>query len=131
LKRAGGPGDEGVTIFVLDANRAARAEIAGCLRRRNHRVEEFGTIAGLEQALERREPDLLILEARLPDGDGFQLVEGLKKRACVPVVFVSCRSSCPERIRGLAAGADDYVGKPFSARELALRAEAILKRYRR
>jgi DNA-binding response OmpR family regulator len=118
-------------IFVLDGSASAREQIAECLRQRNHRVETFCSAAGLEQALRVQMPDLLILEARLPDGNRFQWVRSLKNNACIPVIFVTYCSSVPERIQGFEAGADDYVVKPFLTQELALRTEGILRRYNR
>jgi len=118
------------TIFVLDGNAAARERIAECLEGRNHYVEAFASAAELEQAFGGLKPDLIVLEAQLPDTDGFQWVRTLKEKWHIPVVFVTSRSLPAERIRGFEAGADDYMVKPFSPRELAVRAEAILRRYK-
>ncbi|MBN2325339.1 MAG: response regulator transcription factor [Spirochaetes bacterium] len=117
------------TIFVLDGNAGSREHIVECLRKRKHRVESFSTISGLKQALLGQAPDILVLEARLPDGDGFQLVRKLKSDNCIPIVFVTYCSSTQERIEGLETGADDYVVKPFLPRELEIRIEGILRRY--
>jgi len=117
------------TIFVLDGNAAARERMAQCLQTGNHRVETFASPGELEQAFGVLKPDLIVLEAQLRDTDGFQWVRSIKEKCCVPVIFVTSRSSPAERIRGFEAGADDYVVKPFSPRELAVRAEAILRRY--
>jgi len=118
------------TIFVLDGNAAARERMAKCLQTGNHHVETFASPSEFEQAFAGLKPDLIILEAQFPDTDGFQWVRTLKEKWHIPVVFVTSRSSSAERIRGFEAGADDYMVKPFSPRELAVRAEAILRRYK-
>ena len=117
------------TIFVADASPGARERTAACLEGRHHRVLGFATLSALQQELLRRQPDLVILEARLPDGDGFQWARRFKEQAPIPIVFVSDCDSPSDRIRGFEAGADDYVMKPFSGRELALRVDAILRGY--
>ena len=119
------------TIYILDGSLGIREKISESLRQRNHHVEGFDTIAAVEKALGYREPDLMIVEAQLHDGDGFQFVKSLKTHACLPVIFATFRSSCLDRIQGFEVGADDYVVKPFSTQELVLRSEAILRRYHR
>ena len=64
----------------------------------------------------------------LPDGDGFSLYERLREFTKAPVIFLSARSEADDRLRGLGLGADDYIVKPFLARELILRIEAVLRR---
>lgn len=72
--------------------------------------------------------DLLILDVMLPDGDGFALMEYIRKASQVPVLFLSARDEDEDRLRGLGLGADDYLTKPFLPRELVLRLSLILKR---
>ncbi len=82
--------------------------------------------AGL--ALLKREPDLFILDLMLPGMDGEDVCRRIRQESDVPVLMLTAKSSEEERIRGLGLGADDYVVKPFSPRELVLRVKAILKR---
>ncbi|MFQ5591424.1 MAG: response regulator transcription factor [Phycisphaerae bacterium] len=84
--------------------------------------------AGLKEAL-RAGVDLVLLDLLLPKMDGFQVLEQLRlTRPALPVVILTARGSEDDRVRGLRGGADDYVVKPFSARELLARVEAVLRR---
>ena len=83
------------------------------------------------QALERLRtamPDLILLDVMLPDFDGFEVLRMVRAMSNVPVIMVTAKSEEEERIRGLETGADDYVTKPFSPRELVSRVRAVLRR---
>jgi two-component system, OmpR family, response regulator CpxR len=82
---------------------------------------------GLARALEGRF-DLLILDAMLPVLDGFEVLRQLRKRSAVPVIMLTARTSRPDRVEGLNAGADDYLPKPFGPEELLARMRAVLRR---
>jgi two-component system alkaline phosphatase synthesis response regulator PhoP len=85
---------------------------------------------GLEK-VRANPPALLILDVMLPGLDGFEVCERLRAEGCeVPVLFLTARNENDDRVRGLQAGGDDYLGKPFDLRELLLRVRAILKRSR-
>jgi len=73
-------------------------------------------------------PSLVILDVMMPDMDGFQTLKKIREVSSVPVIFVSIRGEEYDRVRGLELGADDYITKPFSPRELALRIKAVLRR---
>jgi two-component system OmpR family response regulator len=74
-------------------------------------------------------PHLMLLDVMLPDMDGFEVAERLgAQRADVPIIFLTARDATPDKIRGLTAGGDDYVTKPFSLEELVARIRAILRR---
>ncbi|MBN8444285.1 MAG: two-component system response regulator CreB [Gammaproteobacteria bacterium] len=75
--------------------------------------------------------DLLILDVGLPDGNGFEFCKQIRRQSEVPVIFLTARASEIDRVVGLEIGADDYVVKPFSPRELVARVKAILKRTQR
>ena len=95
--------------------------------------EGFSTrwVSLAEQALaeQRANPaDLLILDVGLPDISGFEACKRLRRFSDVPVIFLTARSEEIDRVVGLEIGADDYVVKPFSPREVAARVKAILKR---
>jgi DNA-binding response OmpR family regulator len=81
------------------------------------------------EAARQRLPDLVILDLMLPDISGEELFQDLKDLGDIPVIMVTSKSSEEERVAGLALGADDYVVKPFSPRELAFRVQAVLKRF--
>ncbi len=87
------------------------------------------TLAGEALALQAREPaDLWILDVGLPDMSGFEACKQLRRSSEVPVLFLTARDSEIDRVVGLEIGADDYVSKPFSPREVTVRVKAILKR---
>jgi DNA-binding response OmpR family regulator len=115
-------------IFVVEDNEGLREAVVSYLRLDDHEVIEFPRLEGVEQACAAREPDLIILDVMLPDGDGFLLARRLRKSSQVPLLFLTARTSESDRITGFELGADDYVVKPFSPKELALRVEAILRR---
>lgn len=84
-------------------------------------------IAALERARERP-PDLVVLDLMLPELDGMEVCLELRKNANVPIIMLTARTTEPDKLRGLRAGADDYVTKPFSPRELVARIHAVLRR---
>ncbi|MEK1938976.1 MAG: two-component system response regulator CreB, partial [Pseudomonas sp.] len=87
------------------------------------------TLAGEALAYQQNSPaDLLIFDVGLPDMTGFEAVKQLRKFSEVPVIFLTARNAEIDRVVGLEIGADDYVTKPFSPREVAARVKAILKR---
>jgi len=73
-------------------------------------------------------PDLVILDVMMPELDGFETLELIRKTSTVPVIMLTVKADEEDKIRGLGLGADDYVTKPFSPRELASRVEAVLRR---
>lgn len=117
-----------MTIFIVEDNENAREALAGYLRLEGLDVLEFGLIGDARRQLEKNEPDLLILDVMLPDGDGFMFAKNLKTGRDVPILFLTARDQESDRITGLELGADDYVVKPFSPREVVLRVKRILKR---
>jgi two-component system, OmpR family, response regulator CpxR len=84
--------------------------------------------AGLERAL-RGGADIVVLDVMLPGMDGFEILRRLRKASSVPVIMLTARGDDADRIIGLDLGADDYVPKPFNARELVARINAVLRRY--
>ncbi|MEX0790917.1 MAG: response regulator transcription factor [Actinomycetota bacterium] len=92
--------------------------------------EVMATNDGLEglRAAESRLPDLVILDLMLPSMDGHEVFRRLRLHSRVPVIMLTAKAEEEDRIRGLEVGADDYVVKPFSPRELTLRVKSILKR---
>jgi DNA-binding response OmpR family regulator len=81
-----------------------------------------------QAALEAAEPDVVLLDLRLPDVDGFEVCRRLRERSRVPIIVVSARGEEVDRVVGLELGADDYVVKPYSLRELVARIRAVLRR---
>jgi two-component system response regulator RegX3 len=86
------------------------------------------TLADARRAFERRTPDLILLDLRLPDGDGRDLARELRATSSVPIIMLTARGTELDRIVGLELGADDYVVKPFSGAEVVARIRAVLRR---
>ena len=115
-------------IYIVEDNENLREAVVSYLTLYDHEVAEFGALAGLEEAVRSRMPDLMILDVMLPDGDGFHMARRLRKNYTFPIVFLTARVSETDRITGFEVGGDDYVTKPFSPKELSMRVQAILKR---
>jgi DNA-binding response OmpR family regulator len=86
------------------------------------------TAAAARSELSRREPDIVLLDLSLPDGDGRELARELRAQSAIPIIIVTARGSEIDRVVGLELGADDYVVKPFSAAEVIARIRAVLRR---
>ncbi len=116
-------------ILVVEDDAAIRRGIVDALRFAKYEVTDCADgEAGLEQALGGGF-DLLLLDVMLPGIDGFQILDSLRlERSPLPVILITARGAEDDRVRGLRSGADDYVVKPFSARELLARVEAVLRR---
>jgi DNA-binding response OmpR family regulator len=81
------------------------------------------------KAVETEAPDLVLLDINLPDMDGFEVCQEIRRFSDVPILMVSARDSEVDKVRGLEMGADDYITKPFSHLELLARVRAVLRRY--
>ena len=117
-------------IFIVEDNENVREAAAGYLRLEGFEVEEFGALKPAGRSLDSgsSHPDLIVLDVMLPDGDGFMFAKQLRLKSDVPIIFLTARDQESDRITGLELGADDYIVKPFSTRELVLRVKAVLKR---
>ncbi len=118
----------GTLILIVDDEAKMIRFVRMNLELEGYRVTEAGD--GLE-ALERVRqdlPDLVLLDVMMPHMDGFETLERLREISKVPVIMLTVRGDEEDRIRGLELGADDYVTKPFSPRELASRIRAVLRR---
>lgn len=115
-------------ILLVEDERAIAEPLAEHLVREGFDAELTGTLADAERALERGSPDLVLLDVMLPDGDGRDLARRIRQGSDLPIIMVTARGEELDRVVGLEIGADDYVVKPFSARELTARIRAILRR---
>lgn len=115
-------------ILLVEDNAFIREALAGYLQLDEHKVIEFGEIRGVMEVIQRGIVDLVILDVMLPDGNGFSLAKSIREISSIPMVFLTAKDSESDRITGFELGADDYIVKPFSSRELALRIQALLKR---
>ena len=115
-------------IFVVEDNSGLLEAIVSYLEVEGHTVVPFNRISGVYDATRMAVPDLMVLDVMLPDGDGFHLARRIRKERDTPILFLTARTSESDRITGFEIGADDYVVKPFSMRELVLRVRSILSR---
>lgn len=115
-------------IYIVEDEQAIREAVTGYLQLADYTVLGFGCLEDIRRAIESRVPDLLLLDVMLPDGDGFLFAKELLARKSIPLIFMSGRMSESDRITGFELGADDYIVKPFSPKELVLRIAAVLKR---
>ncbi|MFD8970703.1 response regulator [Streptomyces sp. NPDC059568] len=115
-------------ILVVDDEPKIRMTLRGYLEADGFDVLEAPDgPAGLSGVI-REQPDLVVLDVMLPGLDGFDVLRRIRATSQVPVILLTARDEEVDRVIGFTAGSDDYVTKPFSARELALRVRAILRR---
>jgi DNA-binding response OmpR family regulator len=115
-------------ILLVEDEEAISEPLATHLAREGFDAEIAGSIGEAEDALAHRPPDLVLLDVMLPDGDGRDLARRVRQGSDVPIVMLTARGEELDRVVGLEIGADDYVVKPFSARELTARIRAIFRR---
>ncbi|HZX97132.1 MAG TPA: response regulator, partial [Myxococcales bacterium] len=113
-------------ILLVDDEPAIRESLAFALRRDGFEISQA---ASLREARARvQEADLVILDLVLPDGNGLEFLRSLRARSDVPVIILTSRDEETDRVVGLEIGADNYVLKPFSPREVSARVRAVLRR---
>jgi DNA-binding response OmpR family regulator len=116
------------TVLVVDDEPIVREVVVRYLARDGHTTLEAGDGDAARRLLERRAPDLVVLDLMLPGVDGLELCRWIRSRSEVPVIMLTAKGEEADRIVGLELGADDYVTKPFSPRELAARVRTVLRR---
>jgi DNA-binding response OmpR family regulator len=123
--RAATPGTGGASVLVVEDDRGIATQLVRGLCRNGYAVEHV-TTGG--DALSRADPDVVLLDLGLPDGDGVDICRRLRQRSGVAIIVVTARGEEPERVLALDAGADDYMVKPFGLAELLARIRAVLRR---
>jgi two-component system, OmpR family, response regulator len=116
-------------ILLVDDDGHIREIVNFALSQAGHRVTEAKDGALGWQAFQKDEFDLAILDIVMPEQDGLELCRNIRKRSSLPILFLSSRDEELDRVLGLELGADDYITKPFSPRELVARVKAALRRY--
>lgn len=116
-------------VLVVDDDPAVRALLNEYLAENDLRVTAVASGTAMNEVLDQQAIDLVLLDLKLPGEDGMQLARALRERGNVPIVLVTGKKDEADRVMGLELGADDYVTKPFSPRELLARIRAVLRRY--
>jgi DNA-binding response OmpR family regulator len=124
---ANGAGAAGA-VLVVDDETIVREVVVSYLRREGYQTLEAEDGDSARALIERDPPALVILDVMLPGTDGFELCRWVRARSDLPVILLTARGDETDRIVGLELGADDYVTKPFSPRELAARVRTVLRR---
>jgi DNA-binding response OmpR family regulator len=116
------------TILVVDDEPIVREVVVRYLERDGFRTLEASSGDEAQRLLERERPSLIVLDVMLPGIDGFELCRWIRSRSDLPILMLTARGEEADRIVGLELGADDYLTKPFSPRELAVRVRNLLRR---
>jgi DNA-binding response OmpR family regulator len=119
---------EGARVLVVDDEPMVRDVLARYLERGGFEVEAVGDGERALAAFEAHRPDLVLLDLMLPRVDGFEVFRQIRARADSPVIMITARGQTTDRVVGLEIGADDYVSKPFSPREVVARVRSVLRR---
>ncbi len=117
-------------ILVVDDEQALQETLAYNLRRQGYEVETSADGPSALESVRTFKPDLIVLDVMLPGIDGFELTRILRQDMNTPVLMLTARDDEIDRVVGLEVGADDYMTKPFSMRELLARVKAMLRRVR-
>ena len=118
------------TVLVVEDELKIRELVRRYLEREGLSVLTTGSGAEALTMLETQQVDLIVLDLNLPDVSGETVAAEVRSRSTIPILMLTAKSTEADRIRGLELGADDYLTKPFSPRELVLRVQAVLRRSR-
>ncbi len=118
----------GTRVLVVDDEPTVREVVVGYLRRDGHEVQEAADGRTALELLEQDPPDLVVLDMMLPGVNGLDILRRIRQLGDMPVIMLTARAEESDRVAGLELGADDYVVKPFSPRELAARVNGVLRR---
>lgn len=116
-------------VLLVEDETGIVEPVVAALEREGFAPVVAGTLEDARTAFAAHSPDIVLLDVNLPDGSGFDFCREVRRAGDVPVIMVTARGDEMDRIIGLEIGADDYVVKPFSARELVARVRAVLRRF--
>ncbi len=116
------------TILIADDDLAVRTILRAVLQREGYEVVEAANGREALEALHQARPALVMLDVEMPEMDGWEALERIRESTDVPVMMLSAHAGEAHTVRGLRAGADDYVAKPFTKNELLARVDALLRR---
>lgn len=117
-------------VYVVDDERNIRELVRSYLVKEGYEVEVFADAESALAGFQVRKADMLVIDVMMPGMDGYSLCREIRKTSGVPIIIVSAKGEEIDRILGLELGSDDYLSKPFSPRELAVRIKAIFRRIR-
>jgi DNA-binding response OmpR family regulator len=121
---------DGALVVIVEDDEEISGAIAIVVERLGHRPKRFSNGKDALRGFFEETVDLVILDVGLPQMDGWQVLERIRELSDVPVLMLTALDRENDKVRGLSAGADDYVTKPFSVRELGARIEALIRRGR-
>jgi two-component system response regulator RegX3 len=116
------------TILLVEDEVSITEPLAAALEREGFDTRVAGTAGDALEQAGQLQPDLVLLDVMLPDGSGYDVCRELRRSSKVPIIMLTARGEEADRVIGLELGADDYVVKPFSAREVTARIRAVLRR---
>jgi two-component system KDP operon response regulator KdpE len=115
-------------ILVVDDDVRSQRLLRSTLEPLGYQVIVHPSAQGIARLLEIHDPALVILDLRLPDGDGLAVCSAIRDVSDVPIIFLSAYGRASDRVRGFELGADDFLAKPYEGAELAARVDAVLRR---
>lgn len=116
-------------VLTVEDEESVRNLISEYLTENGYRVTPVGNGRDMETVMKSDPPDLILLDVKLPGEDGFSLARAIRQHSSVPIIMLTGQGHEVDRVLGLELGADDYLVKPFSPRELLARIRAVLRRY--
>lgn len=116
------------SVLLVEDEASITGPLSEALDREGFDARVTGTAAEALELARQLDPDLILLDLMLPDGSGFEVCRELRRDTDVPIIMLTARDDETDRVAGLELGADDYVVKPFSAREVVARIRAVLRR---
>ena len=116
------------TVLLVEDNPDLNSVNRRALELRRYSVHVATTLAEAREWLKEAEPDVILLDVMLPDGDGFGFCREIRARTQAHILFLTAKAEHEDIVAGLAAGGDDYITKPFHAQELLARVEAAMRR---
>lgn len=128
IPRVTSPTSAAQRVLLVDDEPRIREIVANYLRRDGYEVETAVDGESAQNGLTEFEPDLVVLDLMLPGMSGLQILAEIRRNGELPVILLTARADEPDRVAGLELGADDYVVKPFSPRELVARVRTVLRR---
>jgi DNA-binding response OmpR family regulator len=116
------------SVLLVEDEENLASLVQAYLQQEGYEVRVVGTGADALRVLDDEQVRLVVLDLTLPDIDGLEVCRRIRQRSSIPIVMLTARDDTSDRLAGLESGADDYIGKPFSPRELVARMKAVLRR---